>query len=281
MIISVALLFQTSQATVPPVNLNHFFLHVDKPTFVAIQNNKWLKEKFASVNVSTHSSGKETWTGIYVYGLGSYAEIFDSSEKDSEGTAGIGFLTSTIGGAKTVYDSFRQGAFGTRAETELMNLGTAEKQLPFAYTVSYAGQEGTNLNVWLMEYHADYFKRAGVPVGSSESEIFAESAKRLNKSYDGMMGDILSLTVQPAGDGKDFQAALKLFGYRQVGRKGVWKSGLNEVIVLPAQSSLPKYAVTSVRFSLRTKPTSNHVEHFGPRCQLRVSTNGTAEWRFR
>ncbi|MEI7987226.1 MAG: DUF5829 family protein, partial [Armatimonadota bacterium] len=126
MIISTPILLLASQSTVPPVNLNHFFLHVDQPTFEAIQKSKWLKETFADVNVSTHSSGKETWTGIYVSGLGSYAEIFDSSEKDSEGTAGIGFLTSTIGGAKTVYDSFRQGAFGTRAETELMNLGTPD-----------------------------------------------------------------------------------------------------------------------------------------------------------
>ena len=62
-IIALALLIHASVPT-PPVEINHFYITLDPATFNAVKKNKWLKDNFANVNVSTHSSGADTWTGI-------------------------------------------------------------------------------------------------------------------------------------------------------------------------------------------------------------------------
>jgi len=270
-----------SLSPIPPVNLNHFFITVDRKTFDAIHRSKWLKETFAEVVMGTNTSGDRTWTGLYLYGVGSYIEIFAADEKRKEGSAGVGFLTATTGGADIVFDQFRRSPFGTRAERELMMMGTKTLQEPYAHTVSYSGQEKTNLNLWLMEYHSEYYKSEGAPVGASEAEIFAADRSKHKAPYGGMMADLRSLTLRPFGDGKDIKLALGLFGYQQVKGQKIWRREMNELRVLPTLSSKSRYGISSVRFSLRTKPSRTHIEHFGPKCQLRVSRYGTAEWRFR
>ena len=265
----------------PPVDLNHFFVTVDRKTFDAIRDSQWLKESFAEVAMGTNSSGKATWTGLYSYGVGSYVEIFAPSDRHKEGSAGVAFLTSTAGGVDNFFYHFRNSPFGTRAERELMMLGTKSHQEPFAHIASYAGQEGTNLNLWLMEYHSEYYARAGTPVGSPEADIFATDRYKHKLTYGGMMGDLRGLTLQPIGDGEDVQSALGLIGFQRADGRKMWRREANEIIVLPTSNSSPRYAITSARFSLRRRPKATHIERFGVRSQLRVSPDGSAEWSFR
>ena len=70
------------------VEHNHFYVTVDRPTFEAIRQSKWLREEFANVSVSTHASGVNQWTGIYVSGVGTYVEIFCEGAEFRLGQAG-------------------------------------------------------------------------------------------------------------------------------------------------------------------------------------------------
>lgn len=280
MLSALALLLQTTIPT-PPVDHNHFYVTVDKETFKAMRESKWLRSEFADVSEQTHSSGDETWTGLYVYGVGSYVEVFAAGREKPEGKSGLGLLTTAPGGVDDVLYHFRRGPLAAKAERDLMFLGSADKQEPLAHIATFGGQEKTNLSVWLMEYHAEFYRRCGVPVGSSEAAIFAKYRSRSKSPYVGMMGDLRSVSLQPEGDGADLKAALRHFGFVPSSSGDVWKRKASEVVLQAATSSVPKYGVTSARFSLRTKPVRAHTERFGRRSTLRVSPDGTAEWRFR
>jgi len=278
MLATLALLFQT--VATPVVNHNHFYVTLDPPTFNAIARNRWLKTQFANVNVSTHSSGTDTWTGCYVSGFGSYVELFASGKRDKEGDSGIGFATPMPGGADNLYSIFLQSAFGKRAQRDEMNLGSDKEQHPFAHIVSYDGQDATKLNVWIMEFHHDYYAKYGLPDGSAYWKIQAAYDKNHKTAYNRMMGDVTSITTQPVGGGKDFRLALGLSGFKQVGKSNAFRQGDNEVVVLPAQSSSPQYGITSVKFSLRKSPERIHVERFSKHSALTVYPAGYAVWEF-
>jgi hypothetical protein len=83
-----ALALAAQAVPVPMVEHNHFFVTVDRPTFEAIRQSKWLREEFANVSVSTHASGDDQWTGIYVSGVGTYVEIFCEGADFRLGQAG-------------------------------------------------------------------------------------------------------------------------------------------------------------------------------------------------
>jgi len=273
MVAIIAVLLQAAIPT-PPVDINHIYITVDRKTWDAISSSKWLKDEFAGVSVSTHSDGRSTWTGCYVYGGGTYLEIFSPHADFKEGKAGIGFSTNTPGGADNIDYNFRKGYFGNRTERELMNIGSRKGKLkPFAHIVSYTGQDDSNLSVWLMEFHEEYFRDMGAPVGSSPAATFEAYRKRINEPPSKLMRNITSVTVHPPNG--DLAQALRLFGYGE-SANGKWVRGSNELQLRPRAS----YAITSVRMSLRTAPKRAHTERFGKRSYLRVMPNGSAEWRF-
>jgi len=277
MLATLALLFQT--VATPVVNHNHFYVTLDPPTINAIARNRWLK-KFADVNVSTNSSGSDTWTGCYVYGVASYVELFATGKKEKEGECGIGFATPLPGGADNLYSNFLASPFGKRAQRDEMKLGSKGHEKPFAHISSYDGQDPTKLNVWVMEFDHEMYAKHHLPDGAPYSQIVAAYSKENKKPYRGMMGDVTSITTQPLGDGEDFRRALALYGYKKVGATNVYRQRENEVIVLPAQKSRTKYAITSVRFSLRTPPKKIHVERFSSHCVLTAYPDGHAVWKF-
>jgi hypothetical protein len=109
MLFALALAAQT--VPVPMVEHNHFYVTVDRPTFEAIRQSKWLREEFANVSVSTHASGDNQWTGIYVSGLGTYVEIFAEGADFRLGQAGVGLFTQKPGGADDI-DFHKSGCSG-------------------------------------------------------------------------------------------------------------------------------------------------------------------------
>ena len=273
MLHALALLVQSS-IPIPPVELNHFFVTVDRPTWEAIRSNTWLKEQFASVSVRTNSDGVEKWTGIYVNGIGSYIEIFAPHANFKEGDCGIGLLTPTPGGADSIDHHFRKGHFGNRTVRELMNLDWDGKLEPFSHIVTFNGQQKTRLNVWLMEYHEEFFRRVGLPAGTRQAAITESFRRRGNRPYRGMMGDLRSLTVHPKTG--DLRQALPLLGFRASARSNRFSRGQSEIVIAPAS----RYAISSARMSLRRNPVRNRVETFGKRCRLLIFSEGYAEWRF-
>jgi len=273
-------LFARAAVAVPPVVVDHFYISLDPQTFKAVQTNKWLKTTFAEVAKSTNSSGDDTWTGLYVYGVGSYIEIFSADKKFPEGTAGIGFSTTQVGGADDIYALLRTSLLGPRAERELMKLGSPTSQKPFAHIASFSGQDASGLNVWLMEFHEDYFHRNGVGVGSTEADMFAAYRAKTKTPYTGLMGNVSGLTLRPATGRADLETAFRCLGFAPGTDSATWHGPSNTLTFAPPQAKKPRYIISSATFTLRVKPLSPHTEHLGPHSTLTVKTDGTAEWRF-
>jgi hypothetical protein len=106
-----ALALAAQAVPVPMVAHNHFYVTVDRPTFEAIRQSKWLREEFANVSVSTHAGGDNQWTGIYVSGVGTYVEIFCEGTDFRLGQAGVGLFTQKPGGVDDI-DFHKSGCSG-------------------------------------------------------------------------------------------------------------------------------------------------------------------------
>ena len=176
MLVSLVLLAQANISP-PPVELNHFFITVDQRTWNVIRSSKWVRDTFGQVSEGTFSDGKDTWTGFYVMGVGSYVEIFAPHGPFKEGDGGLALLTTTPGGADTLDYLFRKGYFGNRSRRELMSLSSASGMSPFAHILDYVGNK-SNLSYWVMEYHELQYDRVGVPVGSSHAAMSAARRKQ-------------------------------------------------------------------------------------------------------
>jgi hypothetical protein len=273
-----ATLLLQSVVPTPPIYINHFFVTLARPTWNAIVNDKWLKEQFAYCYKGTNSSGKDSWTGYYINGVSGYIELFGADGKEfKEGDCGIGLGTPMAGAADNVYANFRASAFGSRAQRDNMDLGTTKKQLPFAHIVSYDSPEQQHLNLWLMEFHQDFYARRHLPVGSTYEKVM--TSYRNNKPYTRMMGEIRNIATQPVGDTKDLKLALPLFGFAQK-IPNVFENGDDSISILPAKTGAKKYTITSVRLTLSHKPKSMHVERFSLHCSLTVHPEGYADWDF-
>ena len=237
---------------------------------------------------------RHQWTGIYVSGVGTYVEIFAEGADFRLGQAGVGLFTQKPGGVDDIDYHFRK-SFGKRATRELMTLGTPDRQEPFAHIASYTGQDSTNVSLWVMEYHEEFYRTSGVPVGSSHATL--QAAWRSGKKYTKLMGDIQNITLRPTNKPTDLITALEAIGYvttdstrRSAANRlpagstagdATWRRGTNGITILPPLPHAPQHALTAARFTLTRKPAKSKTVKFGPHSTLTISPNGTAEWRFR
>jgi hypothetical protein len=261
---------------IPHIELNHFYITLEPKTYAAIRENAWLKKEFAHVYTDSYTSGEGGWTGTYVSGPNTYIEFFGASREFPLGKGGIGMLTSYPGGADNFYSLF-QSSFGARAERELMELGTGGSAFNFSHIASFKGG-APQLSFWVMEYHADLFGRAGVPVGSGQRALNKKWFKGASDSK--LFGDVESLKVHLGGRHReDFETALRSMGYVKEG--SVWRGRFDSIEVLSPLPGSPNWSISEVGISLQKRPARDRTERFGPGCTLSVRRDGTAIWRFR
>jgi hypothetical protein len=143
----------------PQVNFNHFYLVIDSSDISAIQKSEFIKNKFASLILrTTKGDSVTTWTGIYLFGLDNYFEIFDSNGiGEPPGNAGIGLSVDGIGEINQL-DTFLAKKYKT--ETTLRVRQLDREKIPWFNELdiidsSFFSQ--SHIFLWVMEYRPEYF----------------------------------------------------------------------------------------------------------------------------
>jgi hypothetical protein len=65
-------------------HLNHFYATVDAETVAAMRESAFVK-RFANLEVRTTKGTLSTWTGTYLYGRETYAEVFGPGDFEISG----------------------------------------------------------------------------------------------------------------------------------------------------------------------------------------------------
>ena len=136
----------------PQVFLNHFYVVLDSSTYMAIEQDEFLRRHFAVNEKRTTTNADMTYTGLYFYGFNTYFEFFDigNSPKDSVGDSAIAFGVDQPGAIRVLQETLGPSLEPNLKPVTRLYQGT---QVPWflmatSRNLPYEGR----LSCWVMEY---------------------------------------------------------------------------------------------------------------------------------
>jgi hypothetical protein len=274
----------------PAAALNHFSAVVDDTTAEAIKASAFLRE-FANVSVETvTSNGGETWTGRYLRGRRTYAEIFASSDRSAPeptmvGAVGIALSGDARGVLAAVEKRLRELAVPAATTVRTRRFGDRDvnwfRSLAMAWPREKPAERA--LSIYTMEYSPAYFAAPEARAEPAESRADEISRERyLDDRYrEHMMRDITA--VEAAVTRHDFsrmEPMLRAAGFELLrSRTGVVARGTDVTVSFQFVSG-PSLGLRSVDFVLNAPVRNARSEVIG-HSTLVVGPGTHARWTFR
>ena len=92
-----AFIFQSiyGQNKLPEIYLNHIYIVLDSGTLSHLSDSSFISNKYGNIKVSSATTAKESWSGIYLSGKNSYFEFFSTKgyKGATLGDCGLVFMT--------------------------------------------------------------------------------------------------------------------------------------------------------------------------------------------
>src|SRR5580658_9740964 len=194
MLLAVPLLLGLTMAPSPAAGWNHFYVILDHDTFTAIEQNAFLKERFAAFEKRTTVRTDRTYTGIYFYGHETYFEMLDATTADPNlGHGGMAFGDDAAGGKSPV-----EGV-----TPQLVTRGWNGGQVPWFFMTSQPQKRGEEQGfaTWFMQYHPDFLAKwhpeSRPSVASTSRAAILERYKAVlsTAASQPLLGDVTGLTL--------------------------------------------------------------------------------------
>jgi Family of unknown function (DUF5829) len=256
-------------AAAQPISLNHFYVTLDAPVYAAIAHDTFLRGEFAPSEERTTVRTDSKYTGLYFYGQSTYFEFFGAGLMSDRkaGDSAIAFGVDGAGGLDKVAARLHAGT----ADREVITREWNGRQWP--WFVRLAPPFQPRFHTWLMEYDPQFlanWRPSAVKSnqGITRAKILERYADVLpDHPKDAWLGDVEAITVSldapSAAMFRDFERGL----------------GSPAVKITVHEEAHPR-GITSVGLRLRKAPQSERVLRFGPRCTLKLTKSGSAEWTF-
>lgn len=265
----------------PSVFLNHMNRVLDAETYHAIAAHPFIQNVFASTVQTTVNSGKQTWTGMYLFGEHTYIELFASGTgvQRPPGSSALAFGVEATGDATTIHDRLQTLDATATHTLRTRTLGTED--VPWFYQASRNASRFTDVvRSWVMEIHPDYMTTRFPDLDNTQNGIARHHYLHRIYRPNRLLQDIRHLTVAVPAQEKDaLLRELQAFGYTLT-TEGLATHATGPGITLtlmPATET--QQGIICIGLAL-TRP------HQGPsRYQLGQSTlqfhnDGTATWTF-
>jgi hypothetical protein len=270
-------------------SLNHFWAALDDETARAIVTSDYLK-RFAHIVVNTvTAAGNRQWTGRYVRGRQTYAELFSVTDLASSGAptrigaSGIGISGDTPGVLDALEQRLRAAGIATTVRMERRRFNTREVDW---YTqlglVSARAEHDINSSVWAMEYVASFFDdpEAGKETAEGPGDVISRE-RYLDDGYaDHLMRDVTGLELAVSNDDVPaIETMLRAAGF-QVSRSAATLTAHGSdfdclIDVVPVAA----IGLRRVEFVLNRVVPWRHVEVIG-HSTLTVGPGRRAAWTF-
>ena len=281
-----SLLFHTGsgqEARVEPlVFLNHFYLTLDHATYLAIENNQFLRREFAATEQRTTVRKDRTYTGLYFYGTNTYFEFFDADQETRRrvGDSAIAFGVEEPGASEKLGQ-----ALGTQPVTITRQLGNID--IPwFQQTMPKGISLESGISTWIMEYHSrflpEWHPEAGGGAGITRSDVLHRyKAVLTGVPAQPCLTDVLAITMAASAQvTRQMIEMSKVFGYGlQInGEVAVLQGPDFELRLVPATESA--HGIREVTLRVSRTPSNNRELRFGSNSILRFHSDGRAMWSF-
>src|SRR5215831_5077506 len=186
--------------SLPQVFLNHFYVVLDSPTYKAIEQDGFLRKRFAVNEKRTTTNAEMTYTGLYFYGLNTYFEFFEigNSPKDCVGDSAIAFGVDQPGAIRVL-----QEKLGPSFEPNLKSVTRLYQgnQIPWFFLATPRSLPyGGRLSCWVMEYQPEFLANWNLRPGRtnrgiSRKEILQRYCEVLKPVDEPRLEDVVGLTV--------------------------------------------------------------------------------------
>ena len=186
--------------SLPPVFLNHFYVVLDSPTYKAIEQDGFLRKRFAVNEKRTTTNAEMSYTGIYFYGINTYFEFFDidNSPKGQVGDSAIAFGVDQPGAINILWQKVGSSFEPNFKSVTRLYQG---RQIPwFFMATSRSLPYESAMSCWVMEYHPEFLanwnpqpKRTNR--GITRKEILRRYSEVLPPVEEPYLEDVIGLTV--------------------------------------------------------------------------------------
>src|SRR5215469_13015461 len=142
--------------SLPQVFLNHFYVVLDSATYRAVEEDTFLRRRFAVNEKRTTTNAEMSYTGLYFYGFHTYFEFFDigNSPKDSVGDSGIAFGVDQPGAIRVLQEKLAPSLEPNLKSVTRLSQG---KQIPWFFMATSKNLPyESGLSCWVMEYHPEF-----------------------------------------------------------------------------------------------------------------------------
>jgi hypothetical protein len=256
----------------PAPGLNHFYVVLDHDTYTAIDQSRFLKERFAAFEKRTTVRTDRTYTGIYFYGHETYMEFMDASTSGRKaGDSGMAFGGDATGPRPPI-----EGA-----KPMLITREWKGAQVPwfFMTTPPWETSGDAGFVTWFMQYHPDFLAKwhpearpnsaaDGTPPQTSRADVQERYKAVLPATPpQTLLGDVSGLTLALQAESR--------------ARFEAWMKSLGDTF--PVRFVDPGAGGEGIRvaeFRLERAPDKEETLHFGAHSTLTLHPDRTAQWRF-
>lgn len=268
---------------------NHLFVTVDTETYEAIRTSPFVREAFAPSEERSTVRTDMSYTGLYLYGVNTYLELFRPE----------GFKGVTVGDSGLAFGTDSEPAFW-RVTRNLSSIGAVtlstvtrafqEEQVPWFFSATPAQPPVKGLMTWLMGYHPDFLSRWNPPAASGDSPSGVTTRGAMLERYARVIGqsqndrrfvDVTGLTVaidtasQPA-----LVKYLETTGF-SVKRDASSIEARTDGFVLKLETaSEGRRGITRIDMTTRGATSKSEQHRFGASSVLTIQPDGTGSWMF-
>ena len=266
------------------IYFNHAFVDVSPATFEAIKSSAFVMNELAGAE--SHSTvadgGKESWSGLYVYGERTYLEFFPAGGPDDPlGKLGIGL---SIDDREQLPQLAERTIAATGVPVPLFTrtkaVGGAEVKWFDAISPDYPKDVSDLHSAWVMALYPDYLRQTNPDLAPAEAGTSREKALARRYIPRRLMRNVTSIALTlPEGERKRLLNQLRGSGYV------VTRSGVNDIatgtdsrfILSPALASQPRSVTFHLTLNRDAKPQSLTLGD----STLTINRGATVSWHFR
>lgn len=250
----------------PPIELNHIWTVVNKPTYAAIKKSPLIKELAYCYEQANSADGQIGWEGFYIRGKNTFIELFFPQERyKSIGLHGIGLGCDHHGDLKKYFHSFKN-AYPTAEYQAFTRNGEAW----FDYVADNGSYYGDGHSLWIMEYSPDYFQE-------NKEDVSREHYNKASYDPHKLLLDVTGITIAlKRSDQMTLSAYLVQSGMESAG-SNIFKTHSGITITIINESTSQK-GISLIQMALNKSMPSTEPLFIG---SSRLEYSGhTANWHF-
>lgn len=253
------------QNKLPEIYLNHIYIVLDSSSLSHLSDSSFITQQFGNMKVSSATTAKESWSGIYLNGQNSYFEFFSTKgyKGATLGDCGLVFMTVLSNKIWEIKKNWGENSNDFIVTDTIMKIQNGMPK-PWLYSLNLLNKDSLQpFQTYLMENTPEELSAVGFSAEEIRNGINWSTYynKRTKKEFTKSFNQFQSVTLLI--NKKEYESLKKSllgFGLQQKGN-----TFFNNQIKIKC--------VRDERFSVRVKTIETDLKEVFPKMDIRIGNN--------